>query len=104
MREKIRFMTLHLEPGEGKLFRLTPDLSDIVEENRYFSGDAIVQNDLTFTNNAVMKVYEGTEIQFYPNSHLLFNSGATIQVEGEDNHKVTFTSTNEEGSWGGYGS
>jgi len=62
--------TVTLEPGEGKLFRITSGLSGSISHDTYWSGDVLVAGDISVNDGVTLTIYPGIEILVQPNKKI----------------------------------
>ncbi len=71
--------TVTLNPGQGKLFRITNGLNGTINSDEYYlSGSVYINGDVIFPSNSVLTIEESTQLTF---------ANGDIQSSGEDPNK-----------------
>jgi len=94
-------MTITLQPGEGRLFRVSYGLTGTVESNSHWSGDVMVAGDLDVASST-LEIAQGTQIRFRPHTGLYVSSHWA--VNGTANAPIIFSAYAPNavpGSWDG---
>ncbi len=78
-----------LDPGEGRLFRVTSGLYGDFTDDLYVSGRARIIDDMTIQPDAEMTVYRGTDITFAENAELYIDGN--FIAEGTQSDPIIFT-------------
>ncbi len=81
--------TVTLEPGEGRLFRITSGLSGLITYDSYWSGDVLVAGDISVNNGVTLTIYPGTEILVQPYKKITVYG--TFDAQGTSAYPITFT-------------
>lgn len=56
--------TVTLNPGEGRLFRVSDGLEGHLDENLFWSGDVFITGDITVESTDTLMIYPGTTVIF----------------------------------------
>ncbi len=91
--------TVTLNPGEGRLFRVTSGLSGTLTVNRYWSGTPYVIDNLTVNNGVTLTVERATIVKFALSKKLTING--SIQAIGTSSQGITFDRVASTGIWSG---
>ncbi|NUO79887.1 right-handed parallel beta-helix repeat-containing protein, partial [candidate division KSB1 bacterium] len=91
--------TVTLNPGEGRLFRVTSGLSDTLTTNRYWSGEPYVINNLTVNPGITLNVERGVAVKFASTKRLTING--SLQALGTSSQGITFDRVGSTGTWSG---
>jgi len=91
---------VELKPGEGRLFRVTNGLQGTIPGNRFWSGEVLVNGNLTLGSADTLRIHRGCKIYFENNTGLFVQG--RLQATGDAGHYITFTSPSGDynpGSW-----
>jgi parallel beta-helix repeat protein len=94
--------TIALEPGEGRLFRITSGLGGAIARDSYWSGDILIADNITVNDNISLTIYPSTTIKFDSGKKLTING--TLGAQGTADNHIEFTSsstTPSRGDWYG---
>ncbi len=91
--------TVTLNPGEGRLFRVTSGLSGTMTANRYWSGTPYVIDNLTVNSGVTLTVERATTAKFASSKKLTING--SIQAIGTSSQSITFDRVASTGTWNG---
>jgi parallel beta-helix repeat protein len=89
--------TIALEPGEGRLFRISSGLSGTISMDSYWPGDILIADNITVNDNISLTIYPGTTIKFDSGKKLTINGA--LDAQGTADNRIVFTSTS--GTWDG---
>jgi len=93
-------MTVTLDAGEGRLFRISSGLSGTISMDSYWSGEVLIADNITVNSNVSLKIYPGTIVKF--NSGKKINVNGTLDAHGTNDNHILFTSisaTPSRGDW-----
>jgi len=91
--------TVTLNPGEGRIFRVTSGLSGTLTANRYWSGAPYVIDNLTVNSGVTLTVERATTIKFASSKKLTING--SIQAIGTSSQGIAFDRIASTGTWSG---
>lgn len=95
----INTFTITLNPGEGRLFRVTSGLSGTLTANRYWSGAPYVIDNLTVNSGITLTVERATSTKFASGKKLTVNG--SIQAIGTSSQPIIFDRSAATGTWSG---
>jgi len=88
-----------LEPGEGRLFRVTNGLHGSLTEDRYWSGQLFVIDNLTIEDSVTLQIDYNTIVEFSPDKWLTING--KLNAIGTATEPVVLTRAGNSGYWKG---
>jgi len=91
--------TVTLEPGEGRLFRITSGLEGAITRDSYWSGEVLVSNDLTVGNGVTLTIEPGTLIRFELEKRITVHGN--LIAEGTEELPIVFNVISEGDYWDG---
>ncbi len=88
-----------LNPGEGRLFRVSSGLSGTLTAARYWSGEVYVNNNLTVNNGVTLTIERATAVAFAQGKRLTIKG--SLQATGTSSQGIIFDRSGTTGTWSG---
>ncbi|NUM66044.1 right-handed parallel beta-helix repeat-containing protein [candidate division KSB1 bacterium] len=88
-----------LNPGEGRLFRVSSGLSDTLAAARYWSGEVYVNNNLTVNSGVPLTIERATAVAFAQGRRLTIKG--SLQATGTSSQGIIFDRSGTTGTWSG---
>ncbi|MFA4906715.1 MAG: right-handed parallel beta-helix repeat-containing protein [archaeon] len=91
-----------LEPGEGRLFRISDGLKGSITKDAYWSGQVITSDNLVLNNGSTLTINPGVNVKVATGKKIIVNG--TLIAQGTSANHIVFTSnssTPSAGDWYG---